>query len=57
MIKHILNTFRLYDNRRLKKVNTLDITNLTGDQIASAIILIDNKPDHVWEFQKIEGKD
>jgi len=54
MTKQLLNTFRITDNRYLEKINTLDISDFTGDQVARAIKIIDDDPRYVWEFQKIE---
>ena len=52
--KQLLNTFRLHDKRYLVKINTLEITDFTADQVAKAIRLIEREPGLVWMYEKIE---
>ena len=35
-MKQLLNVFRVYENRYLKKINTIDISDLTDKQVAHA---------------------
>jgi len=53
-MKQLLNVFRVYENRYLKKINTIDISDLTDKQVAHATKLIDDAPGKVWEYQPIK---